>query len=142
MKVAVITLQWVIRVFAVVQLTLGGLFWSGNAFTLIPLHMLSGLLLVVGLWAQAGVALRAGVHLALPVVAIAWGVLVVALGVTQDSMLPGSLHWIVQVVHLIVGLAAIGQAETLARRTLARTRVLRASIGSPQSSPTETMPVG
>src|SRR5918912_2314772 len=75
-KVAVIALQWVIRVFAVVQLTLGGLFWSGNAFTLIPLHMLSGLLLVVGLWAQAALALRAGVHPAFPVVAIAWGVLV------------------------------------------------------------------
>ena len=142
MKVAVIALQWVIRVFAVVQLTLGGLFWSGNAFTLIPLHMLSGLLLVVGLWAQAGLALRAGVHPAFPVVAIAWGVLVVALGVTQDSLLPGSLHWLVQVLHLIVGLAAIGQAETLARRTLAQIRVSRASIGSRHTSHTETMPVG
>jgi hypothetical protein len=49
-KKVVIALQWLIRLLAVVQLTLGTLFWTGNALTLIPVHMLLGLLLVIGLW--------------------------------------------------------------------------------------------
>jgi hypothetical protein len=142
MKVAIIALQWLIRLLAVVQLTLGGLFWTGNAFAFIPLHMLSGLLLVIGLWAQAGIKLRAGVHFALPALAAGWGVLVIALGMRQFSILPGDLHWIIQVVHLVVGLGAIAQAENLARRALARTARSRESIGARQILRTETMGVG
>jgi hypothetical protein len=52
--------------------------------------------------------------------AIVWGVVVVALGMTQDSLLIGELHWIIQVLHLLVGLGAVGQAETLARQTRGR----------------------
>ena len=54
------------------------------------------------------------------VVVIVWGVLVVALGMTQDSLLTGDLHWLIKVVHLLVGLGAIGQAESLAVRTKRR----------------------
>lgn len=41
------------------------------------------------------------------------------LGLNQAQFLTGSLHWIVQVVHLLLGLGAIGQAENLAARTKA-----------------------
>ena len=53
------------------------------------------------------------------------GLLVIALGMTQMRILPGDLHWIVQVVHLGFGLAAIGFAEALGRR-------LRATLGAGQ----------
>jgi hypothetical protein len=43
----VITLQWFMRLLAADQVTLGILFWTGNSFTPSPLHMLSGLLLVL-----------------------------------------------------------------------------------------------
>jgi hypothetical protein len=36
------------------------------------------------------------------------------------TILPGDLHWIVQVVHLAFGLAAMGFAEALTRRIRAR----------------------
>ena len=39
------------------------------------------------------------------------------LGLTQALLLNGSAHWIVQVLHLLVGLGAIGLAEMLTRRT-------------------------
>lgn len=123
MRTTVIALQWFIRLLAVVQVTLGVLFWTGNAFTLIPLHMLTGLILVLAIWVQAGLALRAGVGYGLPVLTIAWGVLVVALGMTQDSLLTGDLHWLIKVLHLLVGVAAVGQAEALARRALGRREV-------------------
>jgi hypothetical protein len=122
MKAFVLSVQWLIRVLAVVQLTLGVLFWTGNAYSLINLHMLAGIALVLALWVQAAVAARAGIGFGLPVVAFGWGILVVALGVTQDSLLPGDLHWLIKVVHLLVGVGAVGQAESLAARTLRRLR--------------------
>jgi len=39
---------------------------------------------------------------------------------TQDSLLTGDLHWLIKVVHLLVGLGAVGQAESLAVRSLRR----------------------
>jgi hypothetical protein len=45
-----------------------------------------------------------------------WGLLVVVLGLTQGRLLTGDVHWVIQVLHLLVGLGAIGQAEGLGRR--------------------------
>ncbi len=121
MKVVVLSLQWLIRVLAVVQVVLGVVFWTGNAFSLIQLHTLLGMLLVLALWIQAGIAAaRGGVSFGLPVAAVLWGIVVVALGMTQDSLLPGDLHWLIKVIHLLVGVAAVGMAESLAMRTLRR----------------------
>jgi hypothetical protein len=120
MRPLVLALQWLIRLLAVVQLVLGLLFWSGNALSLIPLHMLSGLLLVLGLWIQAGLGARNGAGLGLAGGALVWGLLVVGLGVSQDGLLPGGLHWLIQVTHLLVGIVAVGLAESLAVRGLRR----------------------
>ncbi|MGH2470165.1 MAG: hypothetical protein ACRDGF_08830 [Chloroflexota bacterium] len=100
MRIALTTSQWIVRITGVIQLALGALFWTGMALGLVPLHMLSGILLVLALWALAGV----------------WGVVVVAFGLNQAQVLTGSLHWIVEVLHLPLGLGAIGQAENLAAR--------------------------
>ena len=116
-KAVVVSLQWLIRLLAVVQLTLGVLFWTGNAYEFLNLHMLSGILLVLGLWIQAGIAARAGGGLGLPIVSFVWGLGVIALGMTQASLLPGDLHWLIKVLHLLVGVGGIGQAESLAVRT-------------------------
>jgi hypothetical protein len=118
MKVVVAGLRWLIRLLAVVQVTLGVLFWTGNAFSLIQVHTLSGMALVLALWIQAALAARAGIGYGLPVVAFVWGIVVIALGMTQDSLLTGDLHWLIKIVHLLVGLGAVGQAEVLAVRTL------------------------
>jgi len=56
MNLFVIGLQWLIRVLAVVQVTLGAFFWTGNAYSLIQVHMLSGIALVLALWIQATVS--------------------------------------------------------------------------------------
>ena len=116
----VVTLQWLVRLLAVVQLVLGLLFWSGNALSLVPLHMLSGLILVLSLWVQAALGARNGAGIGLAGGALVWGVLVVALGVSQAGLLPGALHWLIQLTHLLVGIIAVGMAETLAVRSLRR----------------------
>jgi len=129
-KAVVVSLQWLIRLLAVVQLTLGVVFWTGNAYSFLPLHMLSGLLLVLALWIQAAIGARVGIGFGLPIVAFVWGILVVALGMTQDSLLSGDLHWLIKVIHLLIGLGAVGQAESLAMRTLRRSRTTVAPLSA------------
>jgi hypothetical protein len=116
MKGATTVSQGIVRLFGVIQIVTGLLFWTGNALALVPLHMLSGLLVVIGLWVLAGIGARAAVGPARIVVAVLWGLFVVVFGLVQTSILPGDLHWIIQVLHLLVGLAALGQAESIATR--------------------------
>jgi hypothetical protein len=123
MRTATTTARTLVRVCGVVQLVLGGLFWTGNALDLVPLHMLVGFLLVLGLWTLAALAARAGVQPSLVALAAVWGLIVPILGLNQDRLLAGSAHWLIEVLHLLVGLGAIGQAEGLAARIRERTAV-------------------
>jgi hypothetical protein len=116
MSTALRALQMTIRLDALVLLVLGVLFWTGNALTLIPLHMLLGLLLVLLLWAMAGLAATRKAPIGLVAGAVVWGLIVLWLGLTQTSLLPGSMHWIIEVLHLLVGIGAVGLAEMLGAR--------------------------
>lgn len=119
MTTASSVLRIVLRACAVVLLALGLLFWTGNATGLVPLHQLIGFVLVLSLWALAVLAARAGVPLGLVAFAAVWGLVVPVLGLTQTEILPGSAHWLVRVLHLLVGLAAVGLGEALTARILA-----------------------
>ena len=116
MRRATTTAQMLVRASFVVQLVLGGLFWTGNALDLVPLHQTIGFLLVFGLWTLAGLAARAGVRPPLVALAAVWGLVVPVLGLNQTRLLVGSAHWLIEVLHLLVGLGAIGLAENLAAR--------------------------
>jgi hypothetical protein len=120
MKTATTILQILVRVAGLILIVLGVLFWTDHALTLVPVHMLVGFVLVFSLWALAVLAARAGVHLGLVALAIGWGFIVPVLGLTQERLLPGDAHWVIQVLHLLVGLGAIGQAEGLAARIKGR----------------------
>jgi hypothetical protein len=109
--------QTAVRVILLILLVLGALFWIGTARSFIPIHTLLGLVLVVALWVLAFAAARAGVNPVLVALAVVWGVIVAALGLEQTRLLVGPSHWVVEVLHLLVGLAAVGLAEVLARRT-------------------------
>lgn len=105
-----------VRLTAIVQIVLGVLFWTDNATGLIDLHQLSGIILVLALETIVVAAARAGVDRRMVWLAGVWGVVVVVLGLSQDSLLVGSAHWVIEVLHLLVGLGAIGLAEVLATR--------------------------
>jgi len=120
MRRATTTAQMLVRATGVVQLLLGGLFWTGNALDLVPLHQTIGFLLVFGLWTLAALAARAGVRPPLVALAAVWGLVVPVLGLNQTRLLVGSAHWLIEVLHLLVGLGAIGQAEALAARVKER----------------------
>ena len=114
-----------IRLSGLIQIVLGLLFWTGNALTLIPAHMLIGFTLVLTLWVLAILAARAGIAPGIVAFALLWGALVLALGLTQGRLLPGDNHWLIQLLHLIVGLVAIGQGEGLAIRIMQAGRPAR-----------------
>jgi len=116
MKTAITVVHMLVRLTGLIQIVLGVLFWTGNALTLIPVHMLSGFVFVLSVWTLAVLAARAGVSRGFVVLVIVWGVIVLVLGLTQTQLLPGDVHWVIQVLHLLVGLGAIGQAEGLAAR--------------------------
>jgi hypothetical protein len=115
MKTATVAL-WLVRLTGLFQIVTGLLFWTGNTLTLIPFHMLAGLVLVLSLWTIAFLALRSGGDPGLIALSVLWGLLVVALGVIQTRLLPGELHWIIQILHLLVGLVAIALTGAMVGR--------------------------
>lgn len=109
-------LQMAARVLWLAQIVLGVLFWTGSATSLTDLHMLLGLvfaLLVAVLAVLAGVR---GGSPGLLVGGLAVAVLLPVVGIGQTGWLPGPQHWVIQVVHLLVGLAGITVAEAAGGR--------------------------
>lgn len=115
--------QMTVRVAGVLLVLLGLLIWTGHGDRIVPFHELLGLVLVLGLWTLAYTGARTGVPVGLIVVAFAWGLVAPVLGLTQVNLVTGGHHWIIQVVHLLVGLGAIGIAEGLAAMIKARKAV-------------------
>ena len=119
MKITAGISLWIVRIAGTVQLVLGALFWTGHAYTLLPLHVISGTLIVVTLWTVAVLALTIRTRRGLAAFGLMWGFALPAFGLRQATMLPGSMHWIVRVVHLLMGLAAMALAGTLGQAILA-----------------------
>ena len=114
----------VLRISALLALILGILFWTATAGgVLVPIHMLLGIIVTLSLWILGiAIATLKGGNVGLGAGAIILGLLVVGLGMTQRTLLVGSQHWLIQVLHLLLGLAAIGMGEMIAgryRRTIA-----------------------
>ena len=120
MRAAATILRIFVGLDGLILIALGLLFWTGNADPLVPVHMLLGIALVLALWVLAGLAAVAGVNLGLVALAFVWGLVVPLLGLTQTRLLPGGAHWLVQVLHLLVGITAIALAQVLAMRIITR----------------------
>jgi hypothetical protein len=105
-----------VRIIFALLLVLGILFWTGRAAALVPLHILLGLLLVVCLLFLAAVALIRRTSPGFALLLVACALVLPVLGLTQDQLLIGSGHWLVQVLHVLLGVAAVGLAEVVAGR--------------------------
>lgn len=107
----------VLRVCGALAVILGLLFWSGYALNLIPIHMLLGLLVVLSLWV-VGIGQAFSREGSWPVAggALLLGLLVIALGMTQSSLMVGPFHWVIRVVHLLLGLLAVRLGQIAAAR--------------------------
>jgi hypothetical protein len=107
----------ILRISGLLALILGMLFWTGQAESLVEAHMLLGLLVVISLWVL-------GVTLAITGEGNWWltgGAFLLAgtmliFGLIQETLLPGALHWVIQVIHLLLGLCALGLGEIITRQ--------------------------
>lgn len=108
--------SWVVRLGGLVMIVLGVLFWTGNALTFVQEHMTLGLIVVLALWVLAAAAMQKGVGVGLILGAFLTGLAVIVVGMTQTRLLPGSAHVIIQVIHLLLGLALISLGEILTAR--------------------------
>jgi hypothetical protein len=90
-------------------LILGLLIWTGTALNLVQMHMLLGLLAVGALWVIGiGQAFSMGGSWIIAACALAVGAILMFIGMTQASLMVGAFHWIIQLLHLALGLLVIG----------------------------------
>ncbi|MGH7712678.1 MAG: hypothetical protein ACREOG_15410 [Gemmatimonadaceae bacterium] len=116
MQSTTLVTMWLVRIVGIWQIVSGILIWMGRGATLVPLHMNTGYLVILGLWILAVLAWRATSKPAVAIVALLYGLLVIALGMTQARLLVGPMHWVIQVLHLVLGVAALGMADRFADR--------------------------
>jgi hypothetical protein len=109
----IIIARTIVLVAGILQLILGSLFWAGIATNLIPVHATIGTILVLALWTVCYFAARAGAPKGLIVLTAVWGLILPIFGSLQAGTVTGSLHWIIQVVHVLLGLAAIALGRIL-----------------------------
>jgi hypothetical protein len=123
-----ITAHMLVRLGGVLLLIMGLLIWTENATGVTPTHMLLGVLVVVALLVMAAVAVPLGASVGMAIAVAVMAAVTLVFGMYQMSVLPrpDPLHWIVQVAHLLIGMAAIGLAEALGGR-LRRHRLARSA---------------
>jgi len=111
-------LRWIIRISDLAALGLGLAFWNGTRYSLVSAHQGLGFLVAGALLLMAVLGSGRRVSPGLMVLALLWGLAAPALGSLQGRLLPGDGHWIIEVVHLLLGFGAIALSEVIARRAL------------------------
>lgn len=98
-------------------LILGLLYWTGTAVHLMTMHMPLGFLTVGALWvigfAQA--AVKGGSWL-IAACAIIVGAVTIVFGLLHAALIAGEYHWLIQLVHLVLGILIIGLGHMAAAR--------------------------
>lgn len=106
----------VLRLAVLFNLITGIIFWTGKADPLQIVHIIVGILAVISLWTLGILQGLRGGTFSLALATFVVGFLLALVGLFQKSWLPepNANHWIIQVIHLILGLAAIGLGERVA----------------------------
>ena len=109
--------SFVVRIGGSLALLLGLVFWFGLFNNLrsglTQLHMTLGILVVLALWILATIYARTpNANLGLAIGASLVGLLLLIVGLTQRGLMP-DFHWVIQWVHFLLGVAAIGMGEAL-----------------------------
>ena len=109
------SLMMIVRLAFVIQLVLGIGFWTGHFTNLVMIHQAIGSVFVLAIWIIAILALRAGASRGPAMAAIVLGLVIAGFGSAQVGIMPGDMHWVVRVVHLVLAMIAMPIAERLAR---------------------------
>jgi hypothetical protein len=99
----------VLSLAGLLALILGLFIWTGTDLNLVQMHMLLGLLAVGALWVIGiGQAFSTGGSWVIAACALGVGGTLMFIGMTQASLMVGAFHWVIQLIHLALGLLVIG----------------------------------
>lgn len=106
----------IVRASGALVLILGIFLWSGKFDNLKPIHMALGIILVLSLFWLAAINYQQRGSAIFSVLAFVDGVALYVVGTLQEGWLTNSAHWVIQVLHLLLGLFAIGLGEMISAR--------------------------
>jgi hypothetical protein len=108
------------RLVVLAALVLGITFWvypAAETETTLSIHRALGILTVLLLWVLGFLVLRIKGGVVLGVSALVLGLLVTYVGLNQTMwLIDPSAHWVIRVVHLLLGMVALGFGEMIAAR--------------------------
>ena len=108
--------DWILRLAGSVALVLGLLIWAFQFDNITNIHMLFGLVVTLALLVISVLAaFTRGLQL-LGIIGIVYAFLLPLLGVNQETLLIGNLHWLIQVIHMLVGVGALALAGVISVR--------------------------
>jgi hypothetical protein len=112
-------LRWFTRVAGLGALALGIVLWLEPGvvagFTpLLQIHMTLGGIVALSLAILAVRALAGRVRVPAAIAALVWAVAMVYVGTLQNWWVAAGSHWVLEVIHPLLGIGAIGLAEMLA----------------------------
>ena len=105
-------LRWIARIGGLLALVLG-LMLSRVAPSALRIHMTLGIMVALALAILAGLAMLKSLSLPIARMAFIWAGAAIYIGFAQGRLLPGDNHWIIEVLHALLGIGAIGFAEML-----------------------------
>jgi hypothetical protein len=118
-------LQIIASISALVAVSLGMGTYTHADFT--NIHMLFGLLVALALLILAVMAVFTSGLRRLGAIGIVYALIVPIFGVTQQMILVGDLHWLIEAAHLLVGFGAIAFIGTISARFTRRKQPARAN---------------
>jgi hypothetical protein len=118
-------LSWVTRIAGLCALLLGVSFWFGRGLAPLSVHMTLGGIVTLVLAILAVWAFSAGVRVPAAIGALVWAVATVYVGTMQDWWIGAGSHRLMQIIHPLLGIGAIGLAEMLAAALMRRRGSLR-----------------
>src|SRR5215212_7938705 len=88
-------------------LVLGLLIWFAEMNVVLPIHMIFGLIVTLGLLIVAIMAVFTSELRVLGIIGIIYALIIPIFGLTQFNLLVGDLHWLIRIAHLLVGIGAM-----------------------------------
>ena len=108
-------LQIIVGIAGLCALVLGLFIWIANS-DLTDIHMLFGLLVTLGLLVMSVTALTASGLRIWGLVGIVYAIILLVFGEAQSNILAGNLHWLIQTLHMLIGIGAIALTGFLGAR--------------------------
>jgi hypothetical protein len=106
-------LRWFTRIAGLGALLVGISRWFGPGIAPLSLHMTLGGIVSLVLAILAVWALAARVRVPAAIAALVWAALTVYVGTVQDWWVGAGSHLIIEIIHPLLGIGAIGLAEML-----------------------------